>query len=153
MIKVIKGNILEASENIIGHQVNCQGAFNSGLAKQIRYTYPVVAMEYMNYCAGSKPSELKGKLQVVKIAPNKYCVNIFGQLYYGRNKDIVYTDYVALREGLISLYNLAKQFNLTVALPYKIGCGLANGDWEGVVYPMIEEVFNDYDVTLYNFSA
>ena len=37
---------------------------------------------------------------------------------------------------------------LSVAIPYGIGCGIANGDWNKV-YKIIEEVFSDYDVTLY----
>jgi hypothetical protein len=42
----------------------------------------------------------------------------------------------------------AKKQGLRVALPYNIGCGLANGEWS-VVEPMIEEVFSDYEVMLY----
>ena len=36
MIKIIDGNLLDAKTDIIAHQVNCQGAFNSGVAKAIR---------------------------------------------------------------------------------------------------------------------
>jgi hypothetical protein len=38
--------------------------------------------------------------------------------------------------------------NDSIALPYNLGCGLASGDWN-IVYKIIEEVFNDYDVTIY----
>jgi hypothetical protein len=38
--------------------------------------------------------------------------------------------------------------NDSIALPYNLGCGLDGGDWI-VVYKIIEEVFNDYDVTIY----
>ena len=34
-------------------------------------------------------------------------------------------------------------------MPKNIGCGLAGGDWEGVVYPMIEKIFgDDKEITL-----
>lgn len=35
--------------------------------------------------------------------------------------------------------------NLSMAIPYGIGCGIANGDWNKV-YKIIEEVFSDYDI-------
>ncbi|WP_223260709.1 hypothetical protein [Bacillus sp. LNXM65] len=40
MIKTVDGNILEASEDIICHQVNCKGVMGAGLAKQIKSKYP-----------------------------------------------------------------------------------------------------------------
>ncbi|GFN29944.1 hypothetical protein [Paenibacillus xylaniclasticus] len=42
--------------------------------------------------------------------------------------------------GLTQLKELAQRDGLTVALPYNIGCGLANGDWN-IIEPMIAEVF------------
>ena len=33
MVTVVKGNLLNASEKIIAHQVNCQKKMNSGVAK------------------------------------------------------------------------------------------------------------------------
>lgn len=36
MIKIIQGDLLEAKENIIAHQVNCKGVMGSGVAKQIK---------------------------------------------------------------------------------------------------------------------
>ncbi|MET3289633.1 UNVERIFIED_CONTAM: O-acetyl-ADP-ribose deacetylase (regulator of RNase III) [Brevibacillus sp. OAP136] len=34
-----KGDLLQASEPIIGHQVNCQGVMGSGIAKAIWVRY------------------------------------------------------------------------------------------------------------------
>jgi len=53
---------------------------------------------------------------------------LFGQLNYGRQK-VRYTDYDALRASLITLKDEANKQGYTIALPYNIGCGLANGDW------------------------
>lgn len=34
-----------------------------------------------------------------------------------------------------------------------LGCGLAGGDWDGVVYPMLQELFaNDSTITLYIYK-
>ncbi len=45
----------------------------------------------------------------------------------------------------------ASLYKLTIAMPYRIGCGIANGDWN-IVYKIIEQVFNDYSVTLYRLE-
>lgn len=153
MIKVVKGDILLAKEEIIGHQVNAQGVMGSGLAKQIRAKYPKVYTEYKEFCElYDTPLERMGKVNFVEIEEGKYIANIFCQLYYGRNKYITYTDYDHLYRALRFLKSVAKQNDMSVALPYYFGCGLANGDWS-IVYAMIQEIFQDYNVTLYQYSV
>ena len=61
------------------------------------------------------------------------------------------TDYEAMKKALVYIKKWAENNNLTIAIPYGIGCGIANGDWNKV-YKIIEEVFNDYDVTLYRLE-
>lgn len=46
MITFHKGNILDSGADVICHQVNCQGAMNSGVAKAIREKWPVVYKAY-----------------------------------------------------------------------------------------------------------
>lgn len=77
----------------------------------------------------------------------KHTANLFGQLNYGRSKTR-YTDYGALERALTTLKTEAQARGLSVALPYNIGCGLANGEWS-LVEEMIGKVFADYEVTLY----
>ncbi|WP_168898328.1 macro domain-containing protein [Bacillus sp. ISTL8] len=158
MIKVVEGDILQASEDIIGHQVNCRGVMGSGLAKQIRNKYPEAYDDYILFCKTVPSSELLGCHQFVFVPDCdtrrfKIVANLFGQFNYGRQKGVLYTDYKALETCLSELKEYAKEDELSVALPYKLGCGLANGDWDNVVYPMIERIFTDYDVTLYKFGG
>ncbi|MFD1905034.1 Appr-1-p processing enzyme family protein [Paenibacillus rhizoplanae] len=87
-----------------------------------------------------------GHCQLVQTGA-KYTANLFGQLNYGRSKTR-YTDYAALEKALATLKTEAKAKGLSVALPYNIGCGLANGEWS-VVERIIGTVFEDYEVTLY----
>ena len=47
MIRVVKGNLLDAREIVIAHQVNCQKKMNSGVAKAIREKYPEVYEKYL----------------------------------------------------------------------------------------------------------
>ena len=46
MVTVVKGNLLNASEKIIAHQVNCQKKMNSGVAKAIREKWSDVFEKY-----------------------------------------------------------------------------------------------------------
>lgn len=42
MVKLINGDLLEAKETYIAHQVNCYGAMGRGVALQIKNRYPDV---------------------------------------------------------------------------------------------------------------
>lgn len=150
MIKIISGNILNAKEDVIGHQVNCRGSMSAGLSKQIKKKFPDVYHEYKNKCLvySQSPELLLGKCQIV-YTKNKIIANLFGQLDYSRYKK--QTNYKALSSALLHLYNFVKEKNLTIALPYKIGCGLAGGDWD-VVMKLIKNVFNDYGIVLYKLE-
>ena len=46
MVQVIEGNLFDSHAHIIAHQVNCQGAMNSGVAKQVRERFPHVFEMY-----------------------------------------------------------------------------------------------------------
>ena len=50
---------------------------------------------------------------------------------------------------LVSYEYKFKKETLTIGFPYKIGCGLAGGDWN-IVYNIIEEEFSgNYNVKIY----
>lgn len=154
MIKIVEGNILNATEDIICQQVNCQGVMGAGLAKQIRNKYPEVYPSYKKFCEGCKDNNkrtLLGEIQAINVSDGKVIANLFGQFSYGRDKQ--YTDYKALKECLEGILKLASMFNDndSIAIPYEIGCGLAGGSW-GIVYKIIEDVFKDYKVTIYKFK-
>lgn len=151
-VHVIIGDLLNAKESIIGHQVNCQGVMGSGIAKVLRDRYNTLYPSYKQYCAQHhSPDELLGKCHFVKEG-SRHIANLFGQLDYGRQKNTVYTNYEALRTSLNTLREYAVQNQLSVALPYGIGCGLANGDWD-VVSETLEEVFANCDVMLYKLEG
>ncbi|MGX4585352.1 macro domain-containing protein [Paenibacillus chitinolyticus] len=146
-VKIVQGNLMEAAEDIIGHQVNCMGVMGAGLAKLIKRDYPEVFKQYKLSC--SNKGELLGHCQIVPTKNEKCIANLFGQYGYGVQKR--HTDYIALRGALNELKSLAMKSGQSIALPYNIGCGLAGGDWD-IVGQIIEEVFIDYDVTLYKFE-
>lgn len=153
-IPIIEGDILNSKETIICQQVNCMGVMGSGLAKHIYTKWPNVKKSYHQYCNMLPVDKLLGTVNLVGVGNCRFVANIFGQVNYGNRKDKVYTDYIALTKGLIIIKNeLIDMSKDTLAIPYKIGCGLANGDWIRV-YRIINEVFYSYEdrVNIYKFD-
>ena len=122
-LKTIKKNILKVTKGVIVHQVNCQGIMGAGLALQIKQKWPIVFTKYKN-----KDWEL-GDVQLVKITETLWLANLAGQNYYGRDKR--YTDYRAVQKGFNKLKKRIEKlgYNIPVYVPYKMGCGMAGGDW------------------------
>lgn len=151
MLRIIDGDISEAEESIIVHQVNCQGKMNSGVAKSIRKKFPKAYDDYMKI--KDKPSKL-GEVWFTMSKNEdsvKYIGNLFGQLNYGYDRKR-YTNYEALYTGLERVKEIAKLRGLSVAIPYKIGSDRGGADWN-VVRAMIEVIFSDYEVTLYRYEG
>lgn len=128
------GNLLEADEQIIVHQVNCQGVMGAGLAKAIRNKWPQVYDKYRRVCTEHAPDELLGKVLPVTVG-DKIILNVFGQLNYGKG---LQTSYEALEIALRKIE--CKYMFQKIAFPLNIGCGLAGGDWH-TVSSMIDKIF------------
>lgn len=154
MIKIVKGDLLQATENIIGHQVNCQNKMNSGVAKSIREKYPLAFEKFSKsseiFIRTGRQEELFGKTQIIKVEKEKFVANLFGQFEYGYDGK-KYTDESKLYEALKKLREVAQQENLSVALPYGIGCVRGGGDWD-IVEEYISKAFEGYEVTLYKLD-
>ena len=163
-INIVNGNIFDTHCNIICHQVNCQGVMGHGIAKQVKEKYKGVFNEYKRYCDAHADNReaMLGEALIVDVdygaavldwlvnKERKYIANIFGQLTYGTG---LRTNYKALVLGLEVVANFAKEHNLSVAVPYKIGCGLAGGDWNKVNI-LIEGVFagTGIEVLMYHYE-
>lgn len=148
-MEIINDNIFNCKENVIVHQTNCQGVMGHGIAKQIKDRYPEVFNGYYHYCKTQLAEEILGTSLICEANDGKYIANLFGQLNFGTG---LQTDYDKFRHGLQEIHDFAKDRNLSVAIPYKIGCGLAHGDWN-TVYDIITDVFSDYDnVTIYRYE-
>ncbi len=150
MIKQVNGNVLKAKENIICHQVNCMGKMGAGLAKQIAKSKNALDV-YAKYCHlhRNNRESMLGDALFTQVAEDKWVAHCFGQLNYGRDKR--QTDYESLKQSLQRVKDAAQRKEKSVAIPYGIGCGLTGGDWE-VVYGIIDDVFWDYEVTIYKLT-
>lgn len=161
MIKEVEGNLLTyPGLQIFGHQCNCFGVMGAGIAKQIKGRNPNLFKEYYKYCkTPSDAHSILGTVQFVKTDDGHQIVaNMFGEYSfcesiapYEEGGKPRHTDYDALKECLHRLHTYMVVNDLkTGGLPDHIGCGLAGGNWDGVVYPMIKDEFgDDEDITLY----
>jgi O-acetyl-ADP-ribose deacetylase (regulator of RNase III) len=143
-LKYVQQNITTVTEGVVGHQVNCRRAMNSGVARAIRQWQPAVFDEYVKYCRGKTEQGLLGKCHIVPIDEYEdlFVANIFGQGDFGYDGGL-YTDLKALEQGLNDMYFFAHLFTMPVYLP-KIGSGLGGADWDTEVAPIIERINNLY---------
>lgn len=150
MIHITENDILDAKEQIVVHQVNCQGVFNKGIAGQIRKKYPKAYQEYYDkvnqFKSRNKQHLLLGTVQFVRVEEDKWICNLFGQEYYGY--DQLYTSYEALKQGFVRLKHVAIKRNKSIASPYYIGSGLAGGDTEKI-HQIMNTIFNNHPINLY----
>lgn len=148
MVTIRKGDLLQAEETIIAHQVNCCGAAG-GLAAAVFEKYPDAENDYyqiIDRCheAGGQGYALLGRSQLTGQQRNGHIIaNLFGQFYPGE-------DYrpEALEEALRDLAAFAKLSKMSVALPYKLSCGICGGDWTEV-QQIIERTMKGVNCVIY----
>jgi O-acetyl-ADP-ribose deacetylase (regulator of RNase III) len=151
MLYEIKGNLLDSKEDFICHQVNCQGAMNSGVAKQIREKWPEVYREYSEFSLLNSKL-LLGRIQQVTVNNNQSIVNMFSQEYYGYDGKR-YTSYDAFWSCLYRIKADCGSPGATFAFPAKIGSDRGGANWN-VIKSMINEVLGkDYDVYIYEYNG
>jgi O-acetyl-ADP-ribose deacetylase (regulator of RNase III) len=133
MVIEISGNILDIENGIICHQVNCQRVAGKGLALQIR-------KKYSDWYDKFKDTTLNLGDIMVHIPtgyPRLFIASLYSQDRYGTEK--VHTDYRAFESCLEKINYIFSGSNICIYFPYKIGCGLAGGDWK-IVKKTIQDI-------------
>lgn len=150
MMIIRRGDLLKTPFQIIAHQVNCKGVMDGDLAKQIKEKYPSVYKDYIDSLTpprGRGADYMFGKCQIVGGVEDFHrIVNLFGQYDYGTDKQ--YTNYQKLKSALVEMAVIITSdtdYQLVVAIPYGLGCGLAGGDWS-VVRHILEEIECSYNI-------
>lgn len=162
MVTFHNGNILDSGADLICHQVNCQGAMNSGVAKAIRQKWPEVYTEYRNKARDLSSEEfcdedlswmhMLGHIQTVFLADKETMgvINMFAQAGYGYDGRR-YTSYDAFWSCLGEIKKYIKP-DLRIAFPARIGCVRGGANWN-VILTMIEEVLGaDYNVEIWDYD-
>lgn len=159
MVTHIDGDLLEIQKtmnlDVICHQVNCQGKMASGIAKQIRDTYPQVYDAYKaKYDAVVQYGShiMLGDVQFVGLYEDFYqeikhqhVCNMFAQNNFGYDGKR-YTSYDAFWICLNKIKQ-SLQPGSTIGFPYKIGCDRGGANWN-IIEAMIREVL-DEDFVVY----
>ena len=160
-IKIIKGDMVESYKNneldAYAHQCNCFCRMGRGIAPLLAKANPAVRTVDNATISGDI-----SKMGTFSLAETGLSLvyNIYGQYHWSQYKVAPNrnTCYPSLRQGLFAVMESLHKIqweqdltrNMTLGLPL-IGCGLAGGDWEGVVLPMIKDLFDNsgVDVTIF----
>lgn len=136
-------DILTLKSGYIVHQTNCVGTKPFGLSADMERTFPGTCPYYLR----DHPS-IPGTVFLIQSSKGPIVVNLFGQYYPGgpgRKGDEV-SDRVKYfnqaLDGFIEHLSGTEE-HVQIAFPYKIGCGLAQGDWN--VY---EKMLTEFDTKL-----
>ena len=143
MVTIKKGNVLDAKEKIIGHQVNCFGVAG-GLAGAVFRKWPYAKNDYMQLIKNVQAKSLLGMAHYTGEQRDGHIIcNLFGQFEPGAAYNPK-----KLEQALEQLGNFARTTGYSVALPWKISCGIAGGDWEEV-QRIIERTMEDVECVIY----
>lgn len=152
MIKIVEGDLFSAPSGIICHQVNCKGNMGRGVAKTFKEKYPFAFRQYENLCHNLIPDELLGTILIRAELDCKWTCCMFAQdnwSGHGCN-----TNYTAFRECCNAIKREIKRLDfddVIINMPYGIGAGLGGGEWE-IIYSILEEELNDYNVILWKLK-
>ncbi len=153
-VKVVRGDMVLSYKNneldAYAHQANCFCRMGRGIAPLLAEANPDVRKVDNETLTGCK--DKLGDFSVAETKGFPLLFNVYGQYHWRKYKEAPNrnTNYEALREGLIKVKEWLEFDNTypkTLGLPL-IGCGLAGGDWEGVVLPMIRAIFKDSSVVV-----
>lgn len=134
------GNLVKEPLDAFIHQANCFNTMGSGVAKEVRETYPEV---YDADCRTIKGDTNKlGTFSFAKTKDGKIGYNLYSQFNYGYDGKL-YTNYGAMRHGLEKIREHIKtnlKLNSKVGIPCRMGCARGGGDWNEVMN-IIKDVF------------
>lgn len=143
-VKIIEADILSCTAKYIAHQVNCRSKLSKGLSYDLFQKYP-----YANvYADGTK--RVPGNIIIRGNGEDeRFVINMAAQYYPSKPKqhDTSEARLKWFRECLVQIRYTIKDLE-SIAFPYKIGCGLAGGDWNKYLQ-LLEEFAQNTDAEVY----
>ena len=144
-IKAISGDIFE-QPGVLVHQTNCKSTNVAGLAAAVFSHFPKT-----NTYSDWHRSRKLGSCDMFDVSeygsPVTHVVNMNAQWFPGKARDgeNYAQRHVAFSECLLELQGLVHAHKWTrVNFPYRIGCGLAGGNWD-VYVAMLHRFANSVD--------
>jgi O-acetyl-ADP-ribose deacetylase (regulator of RNase III) len=149
------GDLLKSDCTVIAHQANCMKAMGAGIAYQIKLKYPKM---YEVDCNDPRSaSEKLGGFTYARIQ-NGWGFNLYGQFRMGYG---LQTDYKALEKAIDKMLTIIPELTrfdsgpaghtLKVGMPWKIGAGLAGGDWD-IILNIIETLSYKHNIDIYLYE-
>jgi hypothetical protein len=147
----------------VPHICNNVDLFGAGFAAQVSERYPAVKANYHLLGKSFLKSNL-GHCQIIKVYEQQkykhklYFANMIAQNGTPGMNNARPLNYLALVKSMVSLSNyiknntafLQKTEKVEIHAP-KFGSGLAGGNWN-FVCDLIEDIWGDFDVYIYNYS-
>lgn len=166
MITNIEGDVTKSKVSglkILPHITNSEGKWSSGVVVPIARKWPNTKQEYLNWydstdyaCPFNDESVpfMLGNVQFVQADDETIVANMVAQKGVGgdtiNGKFIPPIRYASLREAMERVAELAKKLNAKIIAPW-FGTLRAGGSKE-VIKQMIEEIWGDLDVTMYEYK-
>lgn len=144
MIEYREGSLLEQEDlTHLIHQANLYCTFGSGLALAIKKKFPEAYQADLRTMKG----DLKklGSWSTAECEGFGWVINLYSQI--GISSTERTTSYDALVKGLTGLERVLRDPAYKVGIPYKLGCGLANGSWP-IVSAIISDIFEKSSVNV-----
>lgn len=137
MLKIINGDLFNATETYLCHQCNCVTNRAAHLAQKVFCHYPYSNV-YINRTVWSTP----GTVSIIGSDYERYVIGMFGQIYPGKPRYPTSTkDGYAIRfEYFKQCLNVMKK-KIKVgsfAFPWQIGCGAAGGNWTDYLEALVD---------------
>ncbi len=151
--KIIKGDVTEpigGGNKIIAHCTNTLFVMGSGVALALKRKWTKVYSEYKNW--RNKNPKL-GEVQFVKVAPDIAVANILGQEGIGFQNGVAPVRYSAMENGFKKIAEVAKKYNASVHLPFRIASDRAGGEWSKIEEMIKKNLCEqDIEVIIYEFN-
>lgn len=155
-IKYIKGDATEIITPInetvyIPHICNNVGLWGKGFVVSVSKRWKAPERLYrndINNMTKNKESKL-GEIQTINVQDNIYVINMIAQRIGGKHPLVN----SALEKCMAQIAENFKQIEepKRIQCP-KFGAGLAGGNWETEIVPLINKYWNDFDVYVYQFT-
>lgn len=155
MLHILSGDLLQSDCNIMAHQCNCFAKAGKGIALQIKKLYPEAYEADKQFPIPVGRKDRLGKVSWALVdQQTKVVFNLYGQYQYGQNKR--QTDYRALEHALHEMFQVIEKElqswpTIKIGMPYRIGCGLAGGDWT-IVENLLLDVADQYRQEIYLYQ-
>lgn len=152
-VDYINLDLTTVNHGIVAHGCNCQGKMGAGVALAIRKKWPAAYFEYVDrvHNKGAGRASLLGECQLITMKDDGISflavANCFTQVYYGREAKR-YADPTAIHTALKRAMEYAYIRDVPLYMS-RIGCSLGGLTWETDVEPLIINLDNYFNRTIF----